>query len=88
VLGGINGFQYDYLSRINLMKDKKGKMLADSHSTLNSWMNNFGQLLNVHKINQVMRKEKHTVRRLVPKPRAFKLEMAIEKLKLVRVIMC
>ena len=63
-------------------------MLADSHSTLNSWMNNFGQLLNVHKINQVMRKEKHTVRRLVPKPRAFKLEMAIEKLKLVRVIMC
>jgi len=62
-------------------------MLADSHSILNSWMNNFGQLLNVHKINQVMRKERHTVWRLV-KPRAFKFEMAIEKLKLVRIFMC
>lgn len=30
MLGGINGFEYDYLSRINLVKDKKGEMLADS----------------------------------------------------------
>jgi hypothetical protein len=42
--------------------------------------------LNVHKINQVMRNEKHTVRRLVPKPRAFKVEMAIGKLREVPVL--
>ena len=46
-------------------------------------MNNFGQLLYVHKINQVMRNEKHTVRRLVPKPRAFKVEIAIENYILI-----
>jgi hypothetical protein len=87
MLGGINGFPYDYLSGINLVKDKKGELRADSRSVSNSWMNNFGQLLNVHEINQVTRKEKHTVRRLVPKSRAFKVEMAIEKLREVREIM-
>jgi hypothetical protein len=37
--------------------------------------------LNLHGVNDVKQTEIHTARSLVPKPNAFEVEMAIEKLK-------
>jgi hypothetical protein len=56
-------------------------MFRDFHSILASWRNHFSQLLNIHTINDVRQTEIHTAKPLVPKPSAFKFELAIEKLK-------
>jgi hypothetical protein len=45
------------------------------------WKNYFSQLLNVHQDSNVRQTEIHTAEPLVPKPSAFEVEMAIEKLK-------
>jgi hypothetical protein len=44
-------------------------------------MNHFSQLLNVHEVSDVRQTEIHAAETLVPEPSAFKVEMAIEKLK-------
>jgi hypothetical protein len=49
----INDFKKGYQSTSNLVKDKNGDLLADSHNILNSWKNYFAQLLNVHKDSDV-----------------------------------
>jgi len=72
-----NGFQ----PRANMENDKKGDLVADSHSILVSWRNHLSQLSNVHGINDVMQREIHTAEPLVPEPSAFEFEMDIEKLK-------
>jgi hypothetical protein len=38
----------NYHPRTNLVKDKRGDVLADFHKILNRWKNYFCQLLNVH----------------------------------------
>jgi hypothetical protein len=43
--------------------------------------NHFSQLLNVLEVNDVRQTEIHTAEPLVPQPRAFEVEMAIEKLQ-------
>jgi hypothetical protein len=48
---------------------------------LAGWRNYFSQLLNVHGDNDVRQTEIHTAEPLVPEPIAFKVEIAIEKLK-------
>jgi len=40
-------------------------LLADWHSILNGWKNYFGQLLNVHDVNDVTQTEMHTAEPLV-----------------------
>jgi hypothetical protein len=40
-----------YQPRSNLMKDKNGNVLADSHNILNRWKNYFSQILNVHNVS-------------------------------------
>jgi hypothetical protein len=50
---GINEFKRGYQPRNNLVKDKNGGLLADSHNTLNRWKIYFSQLLNVHNICNV-----------------------------------
>ena len=45
------------------------------------WRNNFFQLLNIHGGNDVRQTELHTAEQLVPEPRAFEVDLAIEKLK-------
>ena len=45
------------------------------------WGNNFSQLLNIHGFNDVRQSEIQTAEPPVPKPSAFEVEMAIEKLK-------
>jgi hypothetical protein len=78
---GINEFKEGYQPRINVVKDEKGNLVADSHSILARWRNHFSQLLNIHGVNDVRQIEVHTAEPLVPEPSAFEVEIAIEKLK-------
>jgi hypothetical protein len=78
---GINEFKRGYQPRTNVVKDKKGDLVADSHSTLARWRNHCSQLLNIHGVNDVRQIEVHTAEPLVPEPSAFQVEMATEKLK-------
>jgi len=55
-------------------------LVADCHSVLARWRNDFSQLLNAHGVNDVRHTEIHTAEPLVPETSAFEVEMAIEKL--------
>ena len=44
---GINDFKKGFQPRTNVVKDEKGNLFADSHSTLGKWRNHFSQLLNI-----------------------------------------
>jgi hypothetical protein len=55
----------DYQPRNNIVKDEKGHFVIDPHSILARWRKLFSQLLNV----------------LGSEPRAFEVEMVIEKIK-------
>ena len=70
-----------YQSTINIVKDEKSILVADSHSILAKYKNYFSWILNVHNVNDVRQKEIHTAELSVLQPCAFQLEMAIEKLK-------
>jgi len=76
----INDFKRGYQHRTNIIKDKKGDLVADTCSTVARWKNYFSQLLNVHGVNDVRHTEMYTTE-LLPKPSAFEVELAIEKLK-------
>jgi len=76
---GFNDSTKGYQSRTNVVKDVKGDMVTDSHSSLARWKNNFPQLLNVRGINDVRQREFTAV--TVPEPSAFEVEMAIKQLK-------
>ena len=78
---GINDFTNGYQPITNIVKDEKGDLVADSHSILNRWRNHFSQLLNVHGVNDVRQTEINTAESPVLDPRAFEVELAIEKLK-------
>jgi hypothetical protein len=47
---GINKFKRGYQPRSYLVMDENGDLIADSHNILNTWQNDFSQLLNVHDI--------------------------------------
>ena len=74
-------FKKGYQPRTITVKDKKGDLVADSHSIMTRWRNYFSQLLNVHGAKDVRHEEIHTAEPLVPEPSAFEVELAIEKLK-------
>ena len=65
------------------MKDKKGDLVADSHSIVARWRtySYFSQLFNVHGVKDVGQAEIHTAEQLVPEPSASEVELAIDKLK-------
>jgi hypothetical protein len=63
---GINEFKEGYQSRINIIKDENGNVLADPHSVLNRWKNFFNQVLNVHGVHDVRQMGIHTTEPLVP----------------------
>jgi hypothetical protein len=73
----INEFKRSYQPRSNLMKDKNGGLLADSHNILNRWKN-FSQLLNVHRVSDVRQIEIHTVEPLVPDPTLLRLKLLLQ----------
>jgi hypothetical protein len=43
----INDFKKGYQPRTLIVKDEKGDLIADSHSTMARWRNYFSQILNV-----------------------------------------
>jgi len=58
------------------------RRVIDSPNILFSCGNNFSQILNVHGVNYVRQTEMHIYSRATSaEPRAFEVEMAIEKLK-------
>jgi hypothetical protein len=65
---GINEFKKGYQPKTNMVKEENGDLLADSHSILNRSNNCFGQLLNAHRVNDVMQTDIHTAEPLVPEP--------------------
>jgi hypothetical protein len=69
------------LHRTDLVKGRNGDPVADSHNILSRWENYFFQLLNVRGINDVRQTEVHTAEHIVPECSAFKVDIAIEKLK-------
>jgi hypothetical protein len=78
---GINDFKKGYQLRTIMVKDKKGDLVADSHSIMARWRNYFSQLLNGHGVDDVRQAEIHTAEPLVTEPSAFEVELATEKLK-------
>jgi hypothetical protein len=81
---GINNFKKGYQPRTNVVKGGKGDLVADSHSILARWRNNFSQLLNIHGVNDVRQTELHTAEPLLPEPSAFEVDLVIEKLKVTK----
>ena len=77
----INEFKKGYQPITNIVKDKQGDLVTDSHSVLATWRRNFSPLLNVQGIHDVMQTEIQTAQPLMPQPSAFEVDMAIEKLK-------
>jgi hypothetical protein len=73
----INEFRKGYQARINIIKDENGNLLADLQSVLNF----FNQVLNVHGVHNVRQKDIQTAEPLVPEPRPVKVETAIGKSK-------
>jgi len=56
---GINDFKKGYQPRLNIVKDEKGDLVADSHSIVARWRNYFSQLFNVHGFKDVGQAEIH-----------------------------
>jgi hypothetical protein len=61
----------------NLVKDKNGDLIADSHDILNRWKNYFSQLLNVHNVSSVRQIKIHTAEPLVLDPSPLKLKLLL-----------
>jgi hypothetical protein len=78
---GINEFKKGYQPRTNLVKDKRGDLLADPDNILNRWKNYFCQLLNLHGAGSVRQTEMPTAVPFVTEPSASEVEVAIVKLE-------
>jgi hypothetical protein len=78
---GINEFKKGYQPGTNLVQDDSGDLLADFYNILNKWKNCFPQLLNVHKVSNVMQIEIHTAELLVPEANLLETEIAVAKLE-------
>ena len=78
---GINDFKKGFQARCNIVKDEKGNLVADSHSTVARWREYFSQLFNVHGVKDVGKAEIHTAEPLVPEPGTSEVELAVDKQK-------
>jgi len=78
---GINDFTKGYQPRCIIVKDEKGDLVEDSHSTVDRWRYYFSQLFNVRGVKDVGQAETHTPQPLVPEPSASEVKLAIDKLK-------
>ena len=72
-----NGYQ----PRTRVVNDEKVEMVADCHSIMARWKNNYSQILNVHVFSDVRQAEIQTAEPLVPETSVLKYDLAIEKLK-------
>ena len=79
---GINDFKKSYQQPItNIVRDKKGNLVTNSHSILVWWRKHFSQIFNVYEVSDVRHIEIHSAETQVSEPSAFEIEMAIQKLK-------
>jgi hypothetical protein len=62
----INDVKKGHQPRSRRVKDEKGDLVADSHSIMARWRNNFSQILNVHGVSDVRQAEIHKAEPLVP----------------------
>jgi hypothetical protein len=76
------------LRRVTSLKGEKGDMVADCHSILAMWRNDFSQLWSVHGANDVRQTEIHTAELLASECSAFEVQMAIERIKRCIFIRC
>jgi hypothetical protein len=65
------------------VKDENGDLVADCQNILNRWENYFSQLLNVHRVSDVMQIEIRTAEPLVPDPNSFDVEICYCKFEKV-----
>jgi hypothetical protein len=77
----INEFKKRYQSRINIIKDENGNLVADPQNVLNRLKNFFNQVLTVNGVHYVRQMDIHMVEPSVPEPSLVKVESAIGKLK-------
>ena len=68
-------------SLVNIVKDEKGDLVADSHNIVARWRNYFSQLFKVHGVKNVGQVEIHTAEPLVLGPSVSEVELAIDELK-------
>ena len=78
---GMKDFKKGYQARVTLIKNENEELLADSNSILNRWKDNFSQLLNVHKDNDMGEIEIQTAKPLIPDPILLEVEIVVEKFK-------
>jgi hypothetical protein len=64
-----------------MVMDVKGDLVTDCHRILDSYRNQFSQLLNVHWAYDVRQTEIHTAEPQVLQPSTFEFESAIDKLR-------
>jgi len=62
---------------LNVVKDEKGDLIADSYRILVGWRKHLYQVLNVHGFIDVRQTEMQTSEPLVPVPSALEVEMDI-----------
>jgi hypothetical protein len=63
------------------VEDENGDLLADSNNILNTWKNYLSQLLKLHRVSDVRKREIHTVKPVISDTSPFEVENAIAKLK-------
>jgi hypothetical protein len=73
---GIKDFKKGYLPRPNVVKDEKGDLVTDCHSILAGWRNNFSQLFDVRRVNDIKLGKIHRTEPQVPEPSASDSEIA------------
>jgi hypothetical protein len=78
---GITDFKKGYQPKNNLVKHKRGDLLADTQRILTRWKNYFCQLLNVQGAGGIRQTEIHTAEPFVPESTAAEVEIAIRKFK-------
>jgi hypothetical protein len=61
----VNEFKEGYQTRINIIKDENGNLIADPKSVLNRWKDFFNQVLSTWD-SYVRQKDMHTAEPLVP----------------------
>jgi hypothetical protein len=70
-----------YKPRLNIVKDEKCDLVADTHSIVARWRNYFSQLFNVHRFKNAGKEEKPTEEPLLTEPTTFEFELYIDKIK-------
>jgi hypothetical protein len=78
---GINVYKERYQTRINIIKDENGNLVADPKSVLDGWKNFYNQVPNVHVVQYVSQMDIHTAKPLVHEPSLAEVETAIGKFK-------